>query len=84
MGKCCFVIVLDSELPGAAIADGNGRPILYFTFDDGPSNFTGQVMEAIRPYDGKITFFVIGQNVTALPATAAALQQGYVFDVLCR
>ena len=54
------------------------------SFDDGPSNFTGQVMEAIRPYDGKITFFVIGQNVTALPATAAALQQGYVFDVLCR
>ncbi|MBX3060037.1 MAG: polysaccharide deacetylase family protein [Anaerolineae bacterium] len=50
----------------------SGQPILYFTFDDGPSNFTGQMTQALQPFGGLGTFFVIGQNVTALPTIAQA------------
>ncbi len=56
--------------------NASGQPILYFTFDDGPSNFTGQVTQALQSFGGLGTFFVIGQNVTALPATARAAFDG--------
>jgi peptidoglycan/xylan/chitin deacetylase (PgdA/CDA1 family) len=71
-------VTLPSTRPSTT---ADGHPILYFTFDDGPSSFTGQVMEVIRPYGGKLTFFTIGQNVNALPDTAAvAYHDGHAVE----
>lgn len=36
---------------------------IAFTFDDGPSKYTTQVMDAIESYGGHATFFVLGSRV---------------------
>lgn len=40
------------------------------TFDDGPSVFTPQVLDLLRDYDCKATFFCIGKEVQHLPHIA--------------
>jgi peptidoglycan/xylan/chitin deacetylase (PgdA/CDA1 family) len=46
-----------------------GQPILYLTFDDGPSSaLTPQIVELLGQYGAKATFFVIGVHVRRAPA----------------
>lgn len=35
---------------------------VYFTFDDGPSANTGEILDILKEYDVKATFFVVGQG----------------------
>ncbi len=53
-----------------------GSPILYLTFDDGPSPYTPQVLDLLAEFNAKATFFVIGDQAQARPdlirAAAAA------------
>jgi peptidoglycan/xylan/chitin deacetylase (PgdA/CDA1 family) len=37
------------------------------TFDDGPSEGTGQILEILARYEVPATFFQIGANVDRLP-----------------
>lgn len=47
-----------------------GEKTLYLTFDDGPHPLiTPKVLEILRRYDAKATFFCIGNNVQKYPAT---------------
>lgn len=39
-----------------------GKKIVYLTFDDGPSGVTNQILDTLKQYDAKATFFVIGAN----------------------
>jgi len=42
--------------------------ILYLTFDDGPiAEVTPLVLDTLKAYDAKATFFCIGKNITANP-----------------
>jgi peptidoglycan/xylan/chitin deacetylase (PgdA/CDA1 family) len=36
---------------------------IALTFDDGPSNYTNQVLDALQRYHAHASFFVIGQNI---------------------
>lgn len=36
--------------------------MIYLTFDDGPSNVTGQILDILKEKDVKATFFVINQS----------------------
>lgn len=45
----------------------DGKPIVYFTFDDGPSSYTQQLIDLFAQYGGQATFFVLGNQVQALP-----------------
>lgn len=40
---------------------------IAITFDDGPSLFTLEVLELLKKYDVKATFFCIGKNIEAHP-----------------
>ena len=40
---------------------------IALTFDDGPSIFTLEVLELLKKYDVKATFFCIGKNIEAHP-----------------
>lgn len=45
------------------------RPEVFLTFDDGPtSQITPWVLEQLRPYGFKATFFCLGKNVEQHPA----------------
>lgn len=35
-----------------------GEKVIYLTFDDGPGPYTGQLLDALKKYDVKATFFV--------------------------
>jgi peptidoglycan/xylan/chitin deacetylase (PgdA/CDA1 family) len=44
--------------------------IIYLTYDDGPHpKITDQVLDVLKQYEAKATFFCIGKNVLAHPAT---------------
>lgn len=43
----------------------------YLTFDDGPSSkVTGEVLDTLKKYDIKATFFEVGKNITKYPDIA--------------
>ena len=53
------------------------RKYVYLTFDDGPSQYTPQILRILRAYGARATFFELGQNVARYPyLTRRAYQQG--------
>lgn len=42
--------------------------VIYLTFDDGPSEYTQQILDVLAEYDAKATFFVLGVQAAADPA----------------
>ena len=41
-----------------------GEKVVYLTFDDGPDGrYTPKILEALRKYDARATFFVVGTNL---------------------
>ena len=52
-------------MPGVATHKiDSGVKSVYLTFDDGPNSYcTPKVLELLRRYNAKATFFVIGENV---------------------
>lgn len=40
------------------------KKVAYLTFDDGPSKVTERILDVLKVYDVKATFFLIGQNIT--------------------
>ncbi|APM39514.1 polysaccharide deacetylase family protein [Clostridium kluyveri] len=44
--------------------ESDGEKIAFLTFDDGPStSVTPQILDTLKNYDVKATFFLIGQNI---------------------
>ena len=57
---------------GAGPQPGGGRQIAL-TFDDGPSRYTSQLLDALYARNVPATFFVLGQQVAAYPSVAARI-----------
>lgn len=38
------------------------RKVIYLTFDDGPGKYTRELLEILKKYNVKATFFVVGQS----------------------
>lgn len=53
-----------------------GSPILYFTFDDGPSIYTQQFLDVLAANNAQATFFVLVQNAQAQPDLIRAQAAG--------
>ena len=45
---------------------------VYLTFDDGPSKYTGELLEILAKYDVQVTFFVVDYGYTDLIGDEAA------------
>jgi hypothetical protein len=61
----------------------DGRPIVYFTFDDGPQpSSTEAISDLFDQYDGDATFFMVGRNVMAYPELVreATVSGNYIAD----
>jgi len=56
-------------LPPTPAGASTSRPVVYLTFDDGPSGdgSTDDVLAVLARYDVRATFFVVGRRVTADP-----------------
>ncbi|MDH3296405.1 MAG: polysaccharide deacetylase family protein, partial [Acidimicrobiia bacterium] len=56
-----------TSIPAAAAP---GKPVVYFTFDDGPhSHVTNRLLDTLDRYGAKATFFVVGTRVNSYPTT---------------
>jgi len=40
---------------------------IFLTFDDGPNEYTLKILEILKNFDAKATFFVIGENCQKFP-----------------
>ena len=43
------------------------RPMLALTFDDGPGQYTDELLDCLEANNAHVTFFMLGQNVSAYP-----------------
>ena len=50
------------------------RPMIALTFDDGPGEYTEELINCLVENNAKATFFMLGQNVEAYPEIAKELQ----------
>lgn len=58
----------------------SAEKVVALTFDDGPNEpYTSQILEILKDYNIKATFFVVGHNVELYPETAKRiLSEGHV------
>jgi peptidoglycan/xylan/chitin deacetylase (PgdA/CDA1 family) len=53
------------------------EPVLYLTFDDGPQpGVTEPVLDILKEYDARATFFCVGGNIERFPETFARIRSG--------
>ena len=61
--------IIQRLLPGYTWRMPTDERILYLTFDDGPiPTVTPWVLDTLRQFDAKATFFCVGENVERYPA----------------
>ncbi len=64
-----------SSLFGPSVWRGpNTRRAIALTFDDGPSESTPYILDLLREYHARATFFQCGRNAERLPAIAEAVR----------
>lgn len=56
--------IADTTSPSVygAISNPEGLKEIYLTFDDGPSIYTDRILDILKKYDVKATFFVLGKE----------------------
>ena len=56
---------------------------ICLTFDDGPCEYTGEVLEVLAKYGVKATFFVIANQTKYLHMLPKILEQGHTLGIHC-
>ncbi len=51
--------------------------IIYLTFDDGPSDYTAELLDILKQYDVKVTFFVVGLDTKNLDLITREAEDGH-------
>lgn len=71
-----------SELPDAETMQELKKTV-YLTFDDGPSKNTAKVLDVLKEYDIKATFFVIGKDLSeeGIEQMKRAIEEGHVIGM---
>ena len=64
--------ILSRTIPDGTIRlnigeSGIGEKAIALTFDDGPSDYTQQLLEGLEEYDAYVTFFVVGKTAEKNP-----------------
>ena len=70
--------------PASAVPTGaaTSQPVVYLTFDDGPSRLTQQYLDILKKHDIPATFFLIGQQVEEMPEVVEReLKEGHEVGV---
>lgn len=62
-----------------AVAEPEGK-VVYLTFDDGPCNYTERLLDVLKKYDAKATFFVVG-NKSRTDLIRRAYEEGHSIGV---
>ena len=67
-----ILTILSRTIPDGTIRlnigeSGIGEKAIALTFDDGPSDYTEELLDGLQMYDAKATFFVIGKTAEKNP-----------------
>ncbi len=67
-------VVVEEKLP---------EKVAFLTFDDGPSRNTVKILDTLKKYNIKATFFVIGENLTeeGVEIAKRALEEGHMLGM---
>ncbi len=59
------------------------KKTVYLTFDDGPSKNTEKILDTLKKYNAKATFFVIGDNLTdeKIGYMKRAIEEGHLIGL---
>lgn len=58
-----------------------GSKVIYLTFDDGPSQYTGELLDTLSRYNVKATFFVTGRNSNYFHYIKRAYNEGHTIGL---
>ena len=72
-------VVFDEEKVSEEIeVNSKTQPTVYLTFDDGPSSNTERILDILKEYDVRATFFVQGTNIeTLIPLYKRIIDEGH-------
>lgn len=79
--KAASMYPLQTKYPDIMLYKGKpNKKVIALTFDDGPDNrFTPQVLDVLKKYDVKATFFLLGTRVQKYPDMAKRIDnEGHV------
>ena len=67
-----ILTILSRTIPDGTIRlnigeSGIGEKAIALTFDDGPSDYTEELLDGLQMYDAKATFFVVGKTAEKSP-----------------
>ena len=74
----------DSLQPGVPVGMTEApedEKVVYLTFDDGPSKNTQKVLDILKEYDAKATFFITGQQPEYFPMIRTAYDAGHTIGL---
>ena len=63
------------------VPNNNGDKVIYLTFDDGPSQYTGELLDILSKYDVKATFFVTGMKPDYFNYIGEAYRRGHSIGI---
>ena len=72
------VTVLPAELPEGVMPE---EKTIYLTFDDGPGPYTAELLDILKAYNVKATFFVTNQQPKYLDMIGRAFREGHTIGV---
>lgn len=55
--------------------------VIYLTFDDGPGAYTDRLLEILKQYNAKATFFVVGTNANLSQRLKAIAEDGHAIGI---
>ena len=71
----------DSDSVAAMSSKAVTRKRAYLTFDDGPSDQTGEILDILKERNVKATFFVIGRNERYYPMYKRIVEEGHTLAI---
>lgn len=73
-----MIRLLSALFPEVLFRINTAEKILYLTFDDGPTEVTPWVLEELKKYNAKATFFCVGANIEKnIPLHKEIKKQGH-------
>lgn len=71
--KCRFA--KDGKLKSEENSIDPNKPMLALTFDDGPGAGTVQILDVLKTYGARATFFMLGEKAEKYPETVKKMQE---------
>lgn len=77
---CCLLFV-PYQKPATEKVTTSDAPKMYLTFDDGPNEYTEQILDILDAYDIKATFFVTATRPDCFYLIKEAYEQGHTIGL---